>query len=319
VTLCSRRRKNERLAVGRAVCDARRADPRRLRALAVSMDPRLARARCPQFAVERAREDLAPPRPRRRARRCASPCPRAARRLGKERAMQTSAAAQRFRSTCPKTLAFRRRDYTVRASAPGCSDDTPRIAIIADRRPLRRRRARPEPRAVSLAADPLLRRERPRRHRHITPGCWPPAFSEALRQPVVVENRRRGIVAARQTVAEERARRLPSSRRRRQVAIVQSMVKDLAFDPRRRPRSGRAGGVIPERARRRPGTPAKTARRIDRARTTQSGQAQLLLHGRRHFVHLSAELLKYYAGSTSSTSRIAASRRRDRALAATST
>src|SRR5439155_19963823 len=66
----------------------------------------------------------------------------------------------------------------------------------------------------------------------ITPRVLAPRLSEALRQPVVVENRPAGgIVAGGEAVAKAPPDGYTLLSATPQVAIVQSMVKDLAFDP----------------------------------------------------------------------------------------
>src|SRR5258706_1057043 len=68
----------------------------------------------------------------------------------------------------------------------------------------------------------------------LTPRVLAPRLSEALRQPVVVENRPGGgIVAGGEAVAKSAPDGYTLLSSTPQVAIVQSMVKDLAFDPRR--------------------------------------------------------------------------------------
>src|SRR6266480_2877604 len=82
-----------------------------------------------------------------------------------------------------------------------------------------------------------------------------------------------------------------------QVAIVQSMVKDLAFDPRRDLAPIALVGVIPNVLVAGPRTPAKTlAELIDLARRNP-GKLNYSSTGAGTSVHLSAELLKYYAGA----------------------
>src|SRR5207302_2234825 len=99
----------------------------------------------------------------------------------------------------------------------------------------------------------------PGRIADITPRVLAPRLSEALRQPVVVENRPGGgIVAGGETVAKSAPDGYTLLSATPQVAIVQSMVKDLAFDPRRDLAPIALVGVIPNVLVAGPRTPAKT-------------------------------------------------------------
>ena len=131
----------------------------------------------------------------------------------------------------------------------------------------------------------------------ITPRVLAPRLSEALRQPVVVENRPAGgIVAGGEAVAKALPDGYTLLSATPQVAIVQSMVKDLAFDPRRDLAPIALVGVIPNVLVAGPRTPAKTlAELIDLARRNP-GKLNYSSTGAGTSVHLSAELLKYYAG-----------------------
>ncbi len=132
----------------------------------------------------------------------------------------------------------------------------------------------------------------------ITPRVLAPRLSEALRQPVVVENRPAGgIVAGGEAVAKALPDGYTLLSATPQVAIVQSMVKDLAFDPRRDLAPIALVGVIPNVLVAGPRTPAKTlAELIDLARRNP-GKLNYSSTGAGTSVHLSAELLKYYAGA----------------------
>src|SRR5439155_12279955 len=86
-----------------------------------------------------------------------------------------------------------------------------------------------------------------------------PHLSQALRHPVVVENRPGGgIVAGGETVAKSAPDGYTLLSATAQVAIVQSMVKDLAFDPRRDLAPVAHVAVIPNVLAACPRTPAKT-------------------------------------------------------------
>ena len=100
----------------------------------------------------------------------------------------------------------------------------------------------------------------------ITPRVLAPRLAEALRQPVVVENRPAGgIVAGGEAVAKALPDGYTLLSATPQVAIVQSMVKDLAFDPRRDLAPVALVGVIPNVVVAGPRTPAKSASASRRA------------------------------------------------------
>src|SRR5262245_52553638 len=131
----------------------------------------------------------------------------------------------------------------------------------------------------------------------ITPRVIAPRLAEALRQPVVVENRPAGGIVA---VGEALAKAPPDGytllSATPQVAIVQSMVKDLAFDPRRDLAPVARIGVIPNVLVVGPKTQAKTlAEFVDLARRNP-GKLNYSSSGAGTSVHLTAELLKYHAG-----------------------
>ena len=132
----------------------------------------------------------------------------------------------------------------------------------------------------------------------ITPCILAPRLAEALGQPVIVENRPAGgIVAGGEAVAKAQPDGYTLLSATPQVAIVQSMVKDLAFDPRRDLAPIALVGVIPNVLVAGPRTPAKTlAELIDLARRNP-GKLNYSSTGAGTSVHLSAELLKYYAGA----------------------
>jgi tripartite-type tricarboxylate transporter receptor subunit TctC len=131
----------------------------------------------------------------------------------------------------------------------------------------------------------------------ITPRVLAPRLAEALRQPVVVENRPAGgIVAGGETVAKAAPDGYTLLSATPQVAIVQSMVKDLAFDPRRDLAPIALVGVIPNVLVAGPRTPAKTLAELLELARRSPGKLNYSSTGAGTSVHLSAELLKYYAG-----------------------
>ncbi len=131
----------------------------------------------------------------------------------------------------------------------------------------------------------------------ITPRVLGPRLAESLRQPVVVENRPAGgIVAGGEIVAKAVPDGYTLLSATPQVAIVQSMVKDLAFDPRRDLAPVALVGVIPNVLVAGPRTPAKTLAELVELARRNPGRLNYSSTGAGTSVHLSAELLKYYAG-----------------------
>ena len=131
----------------------------------------------------------------------------------------------------------------------------------------------------------------------ITPRVLGPRLSEALRQPVVVENRPAGgIVTGGEAVARAQPDGYTLLSATPQVAIVQSMVKDLAFDPRRDLAPVALVGVVPNVLVAGPRTPARTLAELLELARRNPGKLNYSSTGAGTSVHLSAELLKYYAG-----------------------
>ena len=131
----------------------------------------------------------------------------------------------------------------------------------------------------------------------ITPRVLAPSLAQALGQPVVVENRPAGgIVAGGEAVAKAPPDGYTLLSATPQVAIVQSMVKDLAFDPRRDLAPIALVGVIPNVLVAGPRTSAKTLAELIELARRNPGKLNYSSTGAGTSVHLSAELLKYYAG-----------------------
>lgn len=131
----------------------------------------------------------------------------------------------------------------------------------------------------------------------ITPRVLGPRLSESLRQPVVVENRPAGgIVTGGELVARAQPDGYTLLSATPQVAIVQSMVKDLAFDPRRDLAPVALVGVVPNVLVAGPRTPAKTLAELLELARRNPGKLNYSSTGAGTSVHLSAELLKFYAG-----------------------
>jgi len=133
----------------------------------------------------------------------------------------------------------------VRALQPGCPNDhATHRSHRGDRRTLRR--ASPRPKRLPNRPIRYIVASAPGGIADITPRVLAPRLAEALRQPVVVENRPGGgIVAGGEAVAKALPDGYTLLSATPQVAIVQSMVKDLAFDPRRDLAPVALVGVIP--------------------------------------------------------------------------
>src|SRR5258706_15895366 len=131
----------------------------------------------------------------------------------------------------------------------------------------------------------------------ITPRVLARSLGESLGQPVVVENRPAGgIVAGGEAVAKAAPDGYTLLSATPQVAIVQSMVKDLAFDPRRDLAPIALVGVIPNVLVAGPRTPAKTLPELVELARRSPGKLNYSSTGAGTSGHLSAELLKFYAG-----------------------
>ncbi|MCC6473092.1 MAG: tripartite tricarboxylate transporter substrate binding protein [Burkholderiales bacterium] len=129
------------------------------------------------------------------------------------------------------------------------------------------------------------------------PRLLGPRLQENLGAPIVIENRPAGGIV---TGAEAVARAAPDGytllSATPQVAIVQSMVKDLAFDPRRDLAPVSLVGVVPNLLIVAPGMPARTLRDLIAYARANPGRLNYSSTGAGTSVHLSAELFKHYAG-----------------------
>jgi tripartite-type tricarboxylate transporter receptor subunit TctC len=129
------------------------------------------------------------------------------------------------------------------------------------------------------------------------PRLLAPRLQESLGQPIVIENRPAGGVI---TGGEAVARAAPDGymllSATPQVAIVQSMVKDLSFDPRRDLAPVSLVGVVPNLLIVGPKTQAKTLQDLIAFARANPGKLNYSSTGAGTSVHLSAELFKHYAG-----------------------
>jgi tripartite-type tricarboxylate transporter receptor subunit TctC len=129
------------------------------------------------------------------------------------------------------------------------------------------------------------------------PRLLAPRLQESLGQPIVIENRPAGGVI---TGGEAVARAAPDGytllSATPQVAIVQTMVKDLTFDPRRDLAPVSLVGIVPNLLIVGPRTQAKTLQELIASARANPGRLNYSSTGAGTSVHLSAELFKYFAG-----------------------
>jgi tripartite-type tricarboxylate transporter receptor subunit TctC len=131
----------------------------------------------------------------------------------------------------------------------------------------------------------------------ITPRLLGPRLAEALGQPVVIENRPSGgIVSSGETVAKAAPDGYTLLSATPQVAIVQSMVKDLSFDPRRDLAPVALIGIVPNVLIAGPRIKARTLAELIATARANPGKLNYSSTGSGTSVHLAAELFKYYAG-----------------------
>ena len=130
----------------------------------------------------------------------------------------------------------------------------------------------------------------------ITARVLGPRLSEALRQPVVIENRAAGgILVGGELVAKAPADGHTLLSATPQVAIAQSMHRKATFNPRRDLAPVALVGLIPNVLVVSPRTPAATVQELVELARRNPGKLNYSSTGAGTSVHLSAELLKYYA------------------------
>lgn len=123
-----------------------------------------------------------------------------------------------------------------------------------------------------------------------------PRLSETLRQPVVIENRTAGgILVGGELVAKAPADGYTLLSATPQVAIAQSMYKNTTFNPRRDLAPVALVGIIPNVLLVNPKTSATTVQELVELARRNPGKLNYSSTGAGTSVHLSAELLKYYA------------------------
>ena len=131
----------------------------------------------------------------------------------------------------------------------------------------------------------------------LTPRLLAPKLQEGLGQAIVIENRPGGgIVAGGETVAKAPPDGYTLLSATPQVAIVQSMVKELSFDPRRDLAPVSLIGVVPNTLLVAPNRPQKTLAELVAFARANPGKLNYSSTGAGTAVHLSAELFRYYAG-----------------------
>jgi tripartite-type tricarboxylate transporter receptor subunit TctC len=131
----------------------------------------------------------------------------------------------------------------------------------------------------------------------MTPRLLSPRLQEALGQPIVIENRPGGgIVSGGETVAKSAPDGYTLLSATPQVAIVQSMVKELSFDPRRDLAPVSLVGTVPNLLIVGPNTQVKSLAELVAFAKANPGKLNYSSTGAGTSVHLSAELFKHYAG-----------------------
>ena len=130
----------------------------------------------------------------------------------------------------------------------------------------------------------------------LTARLLAPRLSQALGQPVVVENRTAGgILVGAELVARAPADGHTLFSATPQVAIAQSMYKKAAFNIRRELAPVALVGLIPNVLVVNPKTPAASVRELVELARAQPGKLNYSSTGAGTSVHLTAELLKYRA------------------------
>ena len=129
------------------------------------------------------------------------------------------------------------------------------------------------------------------------PRLLSPRLQESLGQPIVIENRPQGgVITGGEAVAKAPPDGYTLLSATPQVAIVQSMVKDLTFDPRRDLAPVSLVGIVPNLLIVGPNTQAKTLQDLIAFARANPGKLNYSSTGAGTSVHLSAELFKHYAG-----------------------
>jgi tripartite-type tricarboxylate transporter receptor subunit TctC len=130
----------------------------------------------------------------------------------------------------------------------------------------------------------------------ITARVLGPRLSEALHQPVVIENRTTGgILVGVELIAKSPPDGYTLLSATPQVAIAQSMYKRATVDPRKALAPVALVGMIPNVLVVGPRTPAKSVQELVEIARAHPGQLNYSSTGAGTSVHLSAELLKYMA------------------------
>jgi len=130
----------------------------------------------------------------------------------------------------------------------------------------------------------------------LTARLLAPALSQALGQPVVVENRTSGgILVGAELVARAPADGHTLFSATPQIAIAQSMYKKAPLNPRRELAPVALVGLIPNVLVVNPKTPAASVRELVELARAHPGKLNYSSTGAGTSVHLTAELLKYRA------------------------